>query len=83
MAYELPTSERPTNGSAYSSSLGLLPTPTTQDGANTAGPAQMRRNSLPLNAAVTALDQERQRGDATRRPSPDGKPSWDAPLLFQ
>lgn len=33
----------------------LLPTPTTQDGANNAGPAQYERRSLPLNAAVTLL----------------------------
>lgn len=33
----------------------LLPTPTTQDGANTGGPSQFGRNSLPLNAAVTLL----------------------------
>lgn len=33
----------------------LLPTPTTQDGANNAGPAQHRRHSLPLNTAVTLL----------------------------
>lgn len=33
--------------------LPLLPTPTTQDGANTAGPSQFDRNSLPLNAMVT------------------------------
>lgn len=31
---------------------GLWPTPTTQDAENTGGPAQFRRNSLPLNAAV-------------------------------
>jgi hypothetical protein len=31
----------------------LLPTPTTQDGENTAGPSQARRNSLPLNGAFT------------------------------
>jgi DNA (cytosine-5)-methyltransferase 1 len=30
----------------------LLPTPTTQDGANNGGPAQFERNSLPLNAVV-------------------------------
>jgi site-specific DNA-cytosine methylase len=29
-----------------------FPTPTKQDGANNGGPAQMRRNSLPLNAFV-------------------------------
>jgi len=33
----------------------MLPTPTTQDAANTEGPSQMRRNTLPLNAAVTLL----------------------------
>ena len=33
----------------------LLPTPTCQDGANTAGPSQFERNSLPLNAVATLL----------------------------
>lgn len=33
----------------------LLPTPTVQDGENTAGPSQLERNSLPLNAVVTRL----------------------------
>ena len=33
----------------------LLPTPTTQDGANTGGPSQHNRNSLPLNTVVTLL----------------------------
>ena len=33
----------------------LLPTPTTQDGSNTAGPSQFERNTLPLNAEVTLL----------------------------
>lgn len=33
----------------------LLPTPTTQDSANCAGPAQHRRNSLPLNVVATLL----------------------------
>lgn len=32
-----------------------MPTPTTQDAANTAGPSQLRRNSLPLNTLVTTL----------------------------
>lgn len=35
--------------------MELLPTPTTQDGANTAGPSQFKRNTLPLNAEVTLL----------------------------
>lgn len=38
---------RPNTGRAK-----LLPTPTTQDAANTAGPSQFRRNSDPLNVAV-------------------------------
>lgn len=33
----------------------LLPTPTAQDGANTGGPSQYDRNSLPLNALVNLL----------------------------
>lgn len=33
----------------------LLPTPTTQDAKNTAGPSQFERNSDPLNVAVTKL----------------------------
>jgi hypothetical protein len=33
----------------------LLPTPTTQDGANTGGPSQLERNSLPLNAVAPTL----------------------------
>lgn len=33
----------------------LFPTPTTQDGANNGGPAQFRRNTLPLNAEVVLL----------------------------
>lgn len=35
--------------------VALLPTPTTQDGANCAGPSQFERNTLPLNAEVTLL----------------------------
>ena len=33
----------------------MMPTPTAQDAANTAGPSQMSRNSLPLNTLVTLL----------------------------
>lgn len=36
-------------------SSSLLPTPTVQDGENTAGPSQLHRNSLPLNTLVTLL----------------------------
>jgi len=35
--------------------VALLPTPTTQDGANNGGPSQFQRNTLPLNAEVTLL----------------------------
>jgi DNA (cytosine-5)-methyltransferase 1 len=35
--------------------VALLPTQTTQDGANTAGPSTFGRNTLPLNAVVTLL----------------------------
>ena len=33
----------------------LLPTPTTQDGKNNAGPSQFERNTLPLNAEVMLM----------------------------
>jgi DNA (cytosine-5)-methyltransferase 1 len=33
----------------------LLPTPTTQDGSNCAGPSQFDRNSMPLNVVATLL----------------------------
>jgi len=35
--------------------IDLLPAPTAQDGKNTAGPSQHRRNTLPLNTEVTLL----------------------------
>lgn len=35
--------------------MEMLPTPTTQDGKNTAGASQFERNTLPLNAEVTLL----------------------------
>lgn len=35
--------------------LPLLPTPTTQDGANNGGPSQFKRNTPPLNTAVLML----------------------------
>lgn len=51
---ERPTPELPTVGLGSSSSPGL-PTPTTQDGANVAGPSQLRRNTVPLNALAPLL----------------------------
>jgi hypothetical protein len=48
------------NGNGHGRSLEIeaikmMPTPTCQDGANTGGQAQLKRNSLPLNALVTVL----------------------------
>ena len=45
------------NGNGHGNSLAieaqrLLPTPTTQDAANTGGPSQVERNSTPLNAVT-------------------------------
>ena len=51
VCYALPTLVRLTD---ESDSL-LLPTPTTQDGANLGAPAQHRRKTLPLNARVQLL----------------------------
>lgn len=36
----------------------LLPTPTTQDGKNTGGPSQFRRNSNPLNVEVLLIGED-------------------------
>ena len=44
-----------TGGPALRDLAYLLPTPTVQDGANTGGPSQYERNSLPLNAVVKLL----------------------------
>jgi len=51
--------DRHGNGNGHGKSLHIeaqrmLPTPTAQDGSNNAVPSQFDRNSLPLNAAVTA-----------------------------
>lgn len=35
--------------------IAMLPTPTTQDGKNTAGPSQFNRNTKPLNVEATLL----------------------------
>lgn len=60
------------NGNGHGRSLEIeamkmLPTPTCQDGANTGGAAQLRRNSFPLNALVTILPLDR-----IPEQSPDG-----------
>jgi hypothetical protein len=47
--------EGDTGGPALRDIAHLLPTPTTQDGANTAGPSQLERNTPPLNAVAPTL----------------------------
>tara|TARA_R110002033_G_scaffold166998_1_gene205920 strand:- start:615 stop:1205 length:591 start_codon:yes stop_codon:yes gene_type:complete len=56
-------------GMALDMTVRLLPTPTTQDAANNAGPAQWKRNSLPLNCIAVQI------GENGSPPSDDGKPS--------
>ena len=53
-AYALPTSEPATDDGECSSWRGL-PTPTTQDAANSGGQPQFARNTPPLNAVVRML----------------------------
>lgn len=43
------------DGSSAGTVAPLLPTPTTQDGANVGGNSQLERNTPPLNAVVTLL----------------------------
>lgn len=47
--------QRGAKGDLRLSSAVLFPTPTTQDAANTGGPSQFDRNSLPLNTLVMTL----------------------------
>lgn len=49
--FRLLVSARSTSATASGSS-GFLPTPTVQDGENTAGPSQWQRNSAPLNVVA-------------------------------
>jgi hypothetical protein len=51
--FELPMREHLTTDSEFSS----LPTPTTQDGKNTAGPSQYDRNTKPLNVEAVIASQ--------------------------
>ncbi|UXE05393.1 DNA methyltransferase [Arthrobacter phage Renna12] len=47
---------RPRSGSLdLTTTVVLLPTPTTQDGANNGGPSQFKRNTPPLNTRVLML----------------------------
>jgi DNA (cytosine-5)-methyltransferase 1 len=55
--------------------LTLLPTPTVQDGKNTAGPSQFDRNTLPLNAEVLLLLPTPAVNDMGAGKTPD---DWDA-----
>jgi len=51
-----PSQEAGTHGKSLGAEVAaLLPTPTTQDGSNVAGPSQEERNSPPLNALVRML----------------------------
>lgn len=51
--YPTPTSDRPREMSTHlGTQVKMLPTPTGQDGKNTAGPSTFERNSLPLNAVA-------------------------------
>jgi hypothetical protein len=65
--------QKANNGNGFGMTLDmtvrLLPTPTTQDAANNAGPAQWKRNSLPLNCIAVQI------GENGSLPSDDGKPS--------
>ena len=59
LARQAAVKQRLNNGNGMGMPLAiavqLLPTPTTQDGANNGGPSQFQRNTLPLNAEVTLL----------------------------
>ena len=65
------------NGNGFGMTLDmtvrLLPTPTTQDAANNAGPAQWERNSLPLNCIAVQI------GENGSLPLEDAKPSSGEP----
>jgi hypothetical protein len=53
--FALPTWADRTNGHACSCSPPLLPTPTVQDGENTAGRSQFDRDRFALNVLVVTL----------------------------
>jgi DNA (cytosine-5)-methyltransferase 1 len=79
------------NGNGHGNSLAievqLLPTPTTQDGANNGGDSQFQRNSLPLNAEVMLLPTPTSQA-AKHGSTPDhganafGHNLWDLPHLL-
>lgn len=60
--------------------VSLLPTPTTQDGANNGGKAQMKRNTLPLNARVKLLPTPNA-SDATGGGAADGREGHSAQII--
>jgi hypothetical protein len=52
---DLPRIRQDESGRELATAVGLLPTPTVQDGRNTAGQSQLGRNTLPLNSLVILL----------------------------
>lgn len=63
---------RPRSGSLdLTTTVVLLPTPTTQDGANNGGPSQFKRNTPPLNTRVLMLPTPR---------AADSKAGGDGPV---
>ena len=62
--------ERATGNWWGTAGLDLLPTPTTQDGANCAGPSQFERKSLPLNVVATLLPTPQEKRSAPLLPTP-------------
>ena len=59
-------------GPSLGIAVRMWPTPTAQDSSNDGGPAQQRRNTLPLNAAVKiAEDVRRGRGRGRLLPTPN------------
>lgn len=66
-----------TGGASLRDLEHLLPTPTTQDSANTAGPSQHERNSEPLNVVATKLlptptTNPKPKSERARRPFAEG-----------
>lgn len=62
-------------------SVALLPTPTTQDGSNTAGPSQFDRNSQPLNVVATLLPTPNASDGSGGGPHPDKREGHSQQLI--